>query len=215
MPRTLDHASLSGKGLLSAPRQDSLCTMQDPFFFGYGSLVNRATHSFPRAARARIRGWRRAWMHTRLRQRAFLSVVPAPGETIDGLIAAVPGHDWAALDDREHAYDRHEVSGVVEHDIGHPLDIQIYAIPPTQAAPPDVRHPILLSYVDVVVQGYLREFGEAGAARFFETTDGWDAPILDDRALPIYARHQSLAPAERAFVDDQLRLYGANVIEHD
>ena len=26
---------------------------------------------------------------------------------------------------------------------------------------------VLLSYIDVVVQGYLREFGEDGVARFF------------------------------------------------
>ncbi|ARE39940.1 hypothetical protein RGUI_1799 [Rhodovulum sp. P5] len=189
--------------------------MHDPFFFGYGSLVNRATHSFPHASRARITGWRRAWMHTKLRQRAFLSAVPAEGEVIEGLIAAVPGHDWAALDEREHAYDRHEVSHAVEHTVGHPVDIQIYAIPASHAEAPDIRHPILLSYIDVVVQGYLREFGPEGARRFFDTTDGWDAPILNDRAHPIYSRHQVLRGDERAFVDDALRRRDANLIERE
>ena len=67
---------------------------------------------------------------------------------------------------------------------------------------------MLLSYIDVVVQGYLREFGERGVRHFFETTDGWEAPVLDDRAAPIYPRHQRLSPDERALVDDQLREIG-------
>jgi len=187
--------------------------MHDPFFFGYGSLVNRATHDYPRATRARLTGWRRAWTHTTLRQVAYLSAVPAEGAVIEGLIASVPGHDWAALDERERAYHRHEVSHIVEHDAQGRLSVQVYAVPGTHAAAPTVRHPILLSYIDVVVQGYLREFGPEGARRFFETTDGWEAPILNDRARPVYARHQALTGDERAFVDHELGLRDARVIE--
>jgi cation transport regulator ChaC len=72
----------------------------DPFFFGYGSLVNRDTHDFPHPARARVRGWARTWKRTKLRKVAFLTAVEAPGAQIEGLIAAVPGADWAALDPR-------------------------------------------------------------------------------------------------------------------
>ncbi|MBL3566709.1 gamma-glutamylcyclotransferase, partial [Rhodovulum sulfidophilum] len=89
--------------------------MQDPFFFGYGSLVNRATHGYRDAVRARISGWRRVWRHTPLRPVAYLTAEPAPGVTLDGLIAAVPGGDWTALDQREYAYDRHAVGKVVDH----------------------------------------------------------------------------------------------------
>jgi hypothetical protein len=66
-------------------------------------------------------------------------------------------------------------------------------------------HPILLSYLDTVVQGYLREFGEAGAARFFETTTGWEAGIHDDRTDPVYPRAQDTTDRERALVDAALR----------
>ncbi|MHC0053683.1 gamma-glutamylcyclotransferase family protein [Actibacterium sp. D379-3] len=180
--------------------------MQDPFFFGYGSLVNRATHSYPRASPAQVTGWRRAWRHTKLRPVAFLTVVEAPGAVIDGLIAAVPGRDWAALDAREHAYDRHRVA---RPDLD---ELHIYAVAPQHSDHPDMRHPILLSYIDVVVQGYLREFGPDGARRFFDTTDGWDAPILDDRITPVYPRHQPLDADERGFVDGQLSRLSANVI---
>jgi len=59
----------------------------------------------------------------------------------------------------------------------------------------------LLSYLDVVVQGFVHEFGTAGAKAFFETTDGWDTPVLDDRAAPIYPRAQTLSAEEQALTD--------------
>ena len=78
--------------------------MQDAYFFGYGSLVNRATHGFEWRTAAHGAGWRRVWRHTDLRPVAFLTVVPDADAEIEGLIAPVPGADWAALDQREAAY---------------------------------------------------------------------------------------------------------------
>jgi hypothetical protein len=68
---------------------------------------------------------------------------------------------------------------------------------------------MLQSYIDVVVQGYLREFGVEGADRFFATTHGWDMPICRDRENPVYPRHQRLTTEERDFVDDRLVRLGA------
>ncbi len=184
--------------------------MSDPFFFGYGSLVNRATHDFPRAARARVRGWARTWKRTRLRKVAFLTAVEAPGVEIDGLIAAVPGADWTALDEREWAYHRLPVTEIT-HEHGTVPDVQIYRTKPEHDTDATEEHPILLSYLDTVIQGYLREFGEAGAIGFFETTQGWDAPILDDRTEPVYARAQVLTREERDFVDERLAQLSAVV----
>lgn len=167
-------------------------------FFGYGSLVNRATHAYPGARTARLAGWRRIWVHTPARDLAFLSVRPAAGCVIEGLVAEVPGGDWAALDDRESAYDRHPATAETAHG---PLPAQVYAVPGSAAAAPSSDHPILLSYLDAVVQGFLREYGPAGAERFFATTDGWQAPILNDRDAPLYPRAQVLSDAERALVD--------------
>ncbi|MEJ6392551.1 gamma-glutamylcyclotransferase family protein [Gymnodinialimonas sp. 2305UL16-5] len=168
--------------------------MMHPYFFGYGSLVNRTTHDYPQAERARVRGWRRVWQGTSMRKVAYLTAVADSGSEIDGLIAAVPGADWTALDLRERAYLRHKAQA----DIGR--DVQIYAVSAEHADPkPD--HPILLSYLDTVIQGYLREFGRYGAQAFFETTAGWHYPIQDDRADPIYPRATRLTQGERAFVD--------------
>lgn len=175
-------------------------------FFGYGSLVNRSTHGWPDARPATLPGWRRVWVHTALRPVAYLSVERAAAE-IDGLTAEVVAGDWAALDAREAAYDKHPVAALC-HTARTTLPVQVYAVASRHAAAPDIRHPILLSYIDVVVQGYLRTFGEAGVDRFFATTAGWDAPVLDDRAAPRYPRHQTLTAAETARVDARLAATG-------
>lgn len=174
--------------------------MSDPYFFGYGSLVNRSTHDYAAAHPARVRGWRRVWRQTALRPVAFLTAEPDPGAEIDGLIAAVPGADWAQLDAREAGYDRVPVAGV-RHALPDPLEIAIYHIPEDKHPRPDRDQPILLSYLDVVFQGYLREYGAAGLEDFVATTAGWEVPLLDDRHAPRYPRHQPLTDAERARFD--------------
>lgn len=186
--------------------------MNDPFFFGYGSLVNTATHDFRNIHAAKARGWRRAWRHTALRPVSFLTVVPDALTTIAGVIAAVPGADWAALDERERAYDRVPAAGVIEHEAGDLPDIAIYAIPADRHGPPTEANPILMSYLECVLQGYLRRYGPAGVQAFIATTDGWSAPILDDRDTPRYPRHQVQDPAERALFGDLLTDAGARIL---
>ncbi|APG47964.1 gamma-glutamylcyclotransferase family protein [Phaeobacter porticola] len=186
--------------------------MPAPFFFGYGSLVNTRTHDYGEARAAQLSGWRRAWVHTDLRPVAFLSAVPCPDSQIDGLIAAVPDADWAALDDREFAYDRLPANGAVRHDLASDTDIAVYAVPATSQRQASQRHPILLSYLDVVIQGYLDVFGPDGVETFVTSTDGWDAPILNDRDAPRYPRHQILRADERDLVDQHLRALGVDLI---
>jgi hypothetical protein len=182
-----------------------------PYFFGYGSLVNRATHSYPDAHPARLTGWRRAWVKSQAFDRVFLSVIPDPATTISGLIAAVPNDDWAALDARETGYTRLSSGQAVAHPLPHSPAIAHYAV--TRSDPnADVTNTVLLSYIDVVTQGFAREFGEDGMADFFDTTDNWDTPILNDRAAPLYPRHQTLSRAETALVDHHLNRLSARVV---
>ncbi|MGB5868932.1 MAG: gamma-glutamylcyclotransferase family protein [Albidovulum sp.] len=180
-------------------------TPKYPAFFGYGSLVNRATHDYALATPARLKGWRRIWRHSSQRPLAYLSAEPAAGAEIDGLIAAVPDNDWATLDLREAAYQRLPLakdSLVMAPDWAEA--IAIYSVDQAANAPP---LPILLSYLDVVLQGFLKEFGPDGPSRFFASTTGW-GPIHDDRALPRYPRHQALAPTEMALVDSLIAAHG-------
>lgn len=175
--------------------------MSDPFFFGYGSLVNRQTHVYSHAFHAEVRGWRRMWRRTGTRTVAYLTAEPAADGVIKGLIAAVPDADWAALDLREEGYARHPVDQIA-HAHDRDLDVQIFSV--TQPHIEAGREGILLSYLDTVIQGYLIEYGEDGAREFFDTTGGWDTPITRDRDAPIYPRTTKLTASERAFVDENL-----------
>lgn len=191
---------------------DKIASMTNACFFGYGSLVNRATHDYQECRPAILTGWRRMWRHTTLRPAAYLTSVLAEGAQIEGLVAPVPGGDWAALDVREHAYDRTNISHQLRDAHTHAAEVHVYSIPEGRHGAPTEDHPILLSYLDVVVQGYLREFGEAGVARFFDTTDGWQAPVRDDRKDPIYSRHRVLSRDECDLVDQFLKSLGVKII---
>ncbi|MEL7395604.1 MAG: gamma-glutamylcyclotransferase [Pseudomonadota bacterium] len=186
---------------------------QTRYFFGYGSLVNRKTHDFEDIRTARLKGWRRIWRHTDLRPVAYLTVVPDPMAEIDGLMAAVPDAGWGALDERERAYDRVSASHQIIHDIPQSPEIVVYSIPDGKHGQPENSCPVLMSYLDVVVQGYLQEFGEEGARAFFSTTHGWDAPIVNDRATPVYSRAQILSSDQRGLVDEMLTTLGVTIID--
>lgn len=184
----------------------------DAYFFGYGSLVNRRTHDYADPQPARLTGWKRLWRHTDLRPVAYLTVVPDEGCEIDGLMAAVPAEGWAALDQRERAYDRVPAGHQVRHGLQRAPEVVVYSIPEGKHGVPDHTCPVLLSYIDVVVQGYFREFGELGARAFFTTTGGWDVPVFDDRSSPIYPRHQALSTTEQGVVDEMLSDLGVCIL---
>ena len=179
-----------------------LVPMKDPFFFGYGSLVNQRTHDYPRAEIASLSGWERCWVGTSAREIAYLSIRPNPKKKLHGLIAAVPDADWRALDEREKGYRRTDVTDQIVG-VGEDREVAVYAVHAPLVEDEQPR-PILLSYLDVVIQGYFEQFGPGGPANFFDTTVGWNRPILDDRAAPQYPRHQNLDVQTRAIVDDYL-----------
>jgi hypothetical protein len=186
--------------------------MSDPHFFGYGSLVNTATHIYPNAQKATLTGWRRAWVRSDKYNMVLLTAVPAdPSAQIQGLIAAVPNADWAALDERERGYQRILSEGKVSHHGDVAIEIAHYAVPKSDWRSAGAQT-ILLSYLDVVVQGYQQQFGTDGVAAFFNTTDGWDTPVLNDREAPRYPRSQVLNSAETSLVDHHLDRIAAQII---
>lgn len=173
------------------------------WFFGYGSLVNCQTHDYPDAHPAKLNCWRRAWVQTDAREFCFLSAHHVLEGAIDGLIARVPVGDWAALDARELGYTRHPVRPLIVSE-RETSDIQVYSVPPETHEKDVTPKAILLSYLDVVFTGYREVFGEDGVHRFVETTDGWERPVLDDRAAPIYPRHLHLDDRDLSFIDRTL-----------
>jgi len=163
------------------------------FFFGYGSLVHKGTHDHDNHAPARLTGWKRVWVATPARALPYLSVIRDEASAIDGLIAEVPDQDWAALDQREAAYQRVPLGTELTHqmeDMSADSLTVVYSVAPDEQQPVSAKNPILLSYLDVVVQGYFDVFGPAGVDHFFMTTFNWTGSYLDDRAAPIYPRAQ-------------------------
>lgn len=163
-------------------------------FFGFGSLVNLQTHQYHDPIPTSIKGWKRQWVSSTLRDVAFLSVTPCPNTTLHGMSASTEGIGWEALDEREEGYNRHQLPDT---------DMQMYVGSP-DCILADVKQPILLSYLDVVVQGYHTHFGEQGVVDFFATTQNWDHPILHDRHDPQYPRAQVITDEQRALVDTHL-----------
>jgi hypothetical protein len=182
--------------------------MRGVYFFGYGSLVNPETHDFAPVHRARAEGWRRAWVARPERAVCYLSAVPDAHSFIDGLIAPVPAGGWEKLDEREAAYARLDGTDHVSHDSAAER-IALYAVAPEHHAAPGPDNPILLSYLDTVIAGYLAVYGPQGAAHFFETTSGWQAPVLDDRAAPRYQRAVAPVPEVIERVDEALASFGS------
>ncbi|SFK85373.1 Gamma-glutamyl cyclotransferase, AIG2-like [Shimia haliotis] len=187
--------------------------MSAPYFFGYGSLVNTKTHAYSNAQPARLAGYKRVWVATDLRPFAFLSAEPDAATSIQGLIAHVPNDDWAALDQREFAYARLPATSAVTHPLPDPLSIAVYSVAPERRASRSEPPKILLSYLDVVIQGYRSVFGETGVADFFATTHKW-GPVLNDRASPAYPRHQRLSAQDTALVDQFLAAQNIPVVPY-
>lgn len=186
--------------------------MSDPFFFGYGSLVNARTHDHPDTSPATLRGWRRSWRHTSRRPYAYLSVLPDPATSIQGLLARIPRGDWSDLDQREAGYSRQVLPmDGIEHALPVQPEIQMYQTHRSTDLTGRAIYPILLSYLDVVVQGFRDVFDDEGVAAFFNSTEGWDAGILDDRASPIYPRSQRLTPLEIELVNHHISRLPAKV----
>lgn len=174
-------------------------------FFGYGSLVNEATHAYPGLTAARISGWRRRWSHRVQRNDACVSsltIIPSPGTSIAGAIADVPDGDWAALDAREHGYERRILAPEQLEPPAENISFYRSLRKNDQLGTPDF--PILQSYLDCVLQGFLHMHGPDGPADFIASTDGWDTPILQDRNEPLYPRAITLSKDEIALFDHLL-----------
>lgn len=169
------------------------------YYFGYGSLVNRDTRPVGEFSDpATLKGWRRVWENrtadpARSKQCTSLSIErladPSVG-SIEGVIARMPASGLTQLDERETGYDRLKLSvdqfavtDRVETDF-----VYVYQSELPHRFLANEEHPILQSYIDCVLAGYLKQFGAAGMQAMVDSTRGWDRPVMDDRAAPHYPR---------------------------
>ncbi len=180
-------------------------------YFGYGSLVNPATHrtATVHCERAHLRGYRRAWQERPDEAEhpiALLTAAPEPDEAIElsGLIVFDRAENLPAVDEREAGYDRLALAPdrlrLDRPDAALP-DMPIYVYRARAPARPETVHHILQSYLDAVLQGYLHQFGPEGARAFVRHTARFDTPVLRDRDEPLYPRAVRLSGDERGFID--------------
>lgn len=170
-------------------------------YFGYGSLVNRATLSQDHVAAypVRLPGWRRHWQGRDagdIRDVALLSVRRCEETVLDGILVIDRITNLAALDEREIRYDRVPIEAADLEFAGKftgtgrpdwlPSRLYIYE---GRHAPGDAeREHLIQSYLDTVMHGFLNEHGEEGVRRFIATTDGFERAIIRDRHEPRYPR---------------------------
>ncbi len=181
-------------------------------YFGYGSLVNRQTRPDNEAFQpVSVMNWQRAWAH-RVQQPGHTASVPAPekGFTVltvayckagllDGVQVTIDDTDIPQLDAREAGYERQ----ITRSDLS-TEPVAIYVSRPEHVAMANADYPLLQSYTDCVLAGYLDVFGWAGVDRFIGSTQGWSAPIFADREQPIYPRAVSLSVEVTAAFDERI-----------
>lgn len=190
-------------------------------YFGYGSLVNCDTRKADSVAvRGHLSGWVREWRIAGPTPRGgvcSLTVRPEEGTDIRGLMVSEHRDGLATLDEREWRYDRVDLGeGAFCPDAAHEphqaephgADSFVYRAKDAHYRWGDEDHPILLSYVDCVLAGFLKHWGEEGVRHFVETTHGWHVPILDDRDDPRYLRAVRIPDDARAFFDEALAEVG-------
>lgn len=194
MKNALDEAWREGEGIVA--------------YFGYGSLVNRATHrtEIVGAMPARLCGWRRSW-----RPRpdmpgfpaALLTVAQDEASVCDGLLVFDRAENLAAVDAREARYNRHHVRiDTLEIAAAETVRCPVYVYVADEELPRHAEPPrILRSYLDAVMQGFLAEHGEEGLTRFVTETENFDTPLHEDRHAPVYPRAVELSEAERLMFD--------------
>ena len=185
------------------------------YYFGYGSLVNRDTRPAGEFSEpATLKGWRRVWENRtadadRSQQCTSLSIEALSQPTqgaIEGVIARMPVSELQQLDLREAGYNRLKLP-VDQFELSDLVDTQfvyVYQSEPQNRFLANQEHPILQSYIDCVLAGYLTQFGSAGMQAMIDSTRGWNHPVLDDRAAPHYPRAVEIDKNLQQLIDQLL-----------
>lgn len=196
-------------------------------YFGYGSLVNEETLPAGTTVIAgQLSGWKREWRACSKGKaghdgfagmsKCALGVRRDEGSVIRGAMVLDTKANLPALDKREWHYSRKSLQeDRFLPDCGRPMpsDTFLYQAQDQHAYWGDEEHPILQSYVDCVMAGFHRLWGQEGLEHFVETTDGWDrVPILTDRIKPVYPRAVVLSQTLIDTIDGLLKSVNAQYL---
>jgi hypothetical protein len=140
--------------------------------------------------------------------------VPNQAAEVAGVLVTIPRENLQALDAREVGYERVQLSpaDLLPASPGGP---EIFTYTSRRAAhrPGNRDFPIWRSYLECVLAGFLSLGGAAAAHDFVVTTDGWEAPILDDRTAPKYMRAVLLSPDVQRQVDAIIDAHGLEAMQ--
>ena len=191
-------------------------------YFGYGSLVNRNTRPAQEIAHsARLNGWQRVWDHRvsdpyRDKRCTSLSIEPSPEVAVEGVVVRLELDKLPQLDQREAGYDR-LILPASDFDLPEELleqmategmdEIMVYRSQEHNRGLADAENPVLQSYVDCVMAGYLHRFGEEGVNALVSSTRGWECSLFNDRTEPFYPRWVEVSSADQQYFDDSIDLH--------
>ena len=187
-------------------------------YFGFGSLVNRNTlpANHISAIPGTLKGWRRNWQARpigadtpmQFHNAALLSIQRDRQSQISGLLIIDRIENLPDLEKREHGYQKMPLSvgdfNIDNNEMEALSELLIHTHISPKLADGRNQLSILRSYLDVVMQGYYREYGEAGLGKFMASTNGFELPVNEDRAMPYYSRHQTISDRESAIFDQYL-----------
>ncbi|MFK5980987.1 MAG: gamma-glutamylcyclotransferase [Rhizobiaceae bacterium] len=182
-------------------------------YFGFGSLVNTATlrTDYIDTIPVALKGWRRHWQGRPAAddpEIALLSIHKHDNARLHGLIVVDSLENLEMVDEREQGYQRVQLCHSDFLLQGRDLPANLYVYVANPANEPDSQPPLLQSYLDAVMQGYLNEYGSTGLAHFIETTIGFERSIIKDRNEPQYPRAIELDYASKELFDNTLMRAG-------
>lgn len=181
------------------------------YIFGYGSLVNaesraaslNGTRSVVAARVSAEFGYKRAWNYHGPGFTALGLAKTNNPMSINGVIYSVNDEGMSIWDMREKNYYRIELPWQFVESVDWmqlPKDGQLWIYVPKKNNSASPTHPIIQSYVDICVTGFL-DYGEKFAIEFLETTDNWSIYWLNDRLV---ARRPWVHFKQHTRVDDLL-----------
>ena len=140
------------------------------YIFGFGSLVNDATHDYEIIAPASVSGFARQWVSAIDGQYSFLSASPQSDVSIKGLVLGVAEEKMAALAEREARYELVELNNA-NIQCNQKLNRPVYLYQAESDAIDQFdKKPILQSYLDCVFAGFETHLGTASIAEFIKSS---------------------------------------------
>lgn len=182
------------------------------YIFGYGSLIcpkSRARTGFSsKAYPIEVQGIRRNWaVQPPDWPATAVGAIKDDSALCNGVYFQVDDQSLLQFDEREKGYERielnwHMAKGLCNQPL--PKTGKLWVYVGFENNKPTNERPIVLSYVDVILNGCL-SYNESFAKRFIELTGHWQH-LKNDRDNPIYLRAASHQNAQ--IIDELLSVVG-------